>query len=387
MIAGAHSRLSPRAVASQFRELELNEILRVLNSKLAVLPMVAGFEIAQSKGDARHREYLTQIRAAPLGGSASVEFRYAMKLDDSGRAGFEDVAWDILGCAHSHLVHRTYAELCEAARAAAERIVTAAAGGPLPPCLVAVGLAYDFHHEDPLLTADLEMLGNDLKPGIERITAQDLRCLARDVASLVDAHRARVEAAVQARSARSIGWVTQAALRIMDAARLGRRSTIEAVHAHGDVGLSFAGPDGRSFRANLLHTDGVIVGSIIPRDRRWNLRCDDLVVWGEGLPEVICASLEGRRLGELFQNRELPEDAVIVSVEEVTSVDPGYDDDDEVDGWLKLKLEVPMAEIDEDSGEAREAVTAISDFRHGRFRPPTAASWSGRDFYGGEEQT
>jgi hypothetical protein len=96
------------------------------------------------------------------------------------------------------------------------------------------------------------MLGNDLKPGIERITAQDLRCLARDVESLVDEHRTRVKAAVQARRARSIGWVTQAAVRIMDAARLGHRSTIEAVHAHGDVGLSFAGPDGRSFRANLL---------------------------------------------------------------------------------------------------------------------------------------
>jgi hypothetical protein len=49
--------------------------------------MVARFEIAQSKGDARYRDCLTQIRAAPRAGSASAEFRYEMKLDDSGWVG------------------------------------------------------------------------------------------------------------------------------------------------------------------------------------------------------------------------------------------------------------------------------------------------------------
>lgn len=221
---------------------------------------------------------------------------------------------------------------------------------------------------------DLEMLGNDLKPGIERLTAHDLEHLARDVMWLVDAHRARVDAAVQARRARAIGWVTQAALRIVDAAGLDRRSTVEAVHAHGDVELSFVDPHGREFCANLLHIDGVIVGSIIPRDRRWNLRRDDLVVWGVGLPEVVREWLEGRRLGELFQNSELPEDAVIVSVAEVTSVDPDVDDDDEVDGWLRLKLEIPIVEIDEETGEPRAMAETASACSHDRFRSCSAGS-------------
>ena len=277
-----------------------------------------------------------------------------MKLADAGCAGFEDIAWHILGRAHRHHADDPYADLGEAARRAVGPIMVAAAARPLPARLITVGLAYDLHHEEPLPTVDLEMLGNDLRIGVERTTSQDLKYVARDVAVLVKAHQARVDAADRARQARAVGWITQAALRIVDAAGVERRAAIETVHAHGDVGLSFIISDGREFHGNLRQDDGVIVGSIIPRDRRWNLRCDDLVVWGKGLPEVIRGSLEGRRLGELFQNRHLPEDAVIVSVEEVTSVDPDDDGDDEVDGWLRLELAVPRAEIDGETGKVRE---------------------------------
>lgn len=154
MKAFSHPRLSPQGIASPLREMELHEIVRILNSKLAVLPTIAEFEIAPARDDAHHREYLTQIRAVPQGDFASVEFRYEMKLADSGCAGFEDIAWDILGRTHRFHLDSPYAELGESARSAVESIVTAAAGGQLPPRLVAVGLAFDFHREHPLLTVD-----------------------------------------------------------------------------------------------------------------------------------------------------------------------------------------------------------------------------------------
>lgn len=353
MTTAPRDPLSRRAVPSPFRAIELREILRILNSKRAVLPEVAGFEIAAARDGVDHRRNHTQIRAVPRGDPGPVEFRYGMKLADSGCAGFADVAWDILGLAHRFHACGAHAPLGGDARRTVEPIVATAAGGLLPPRLAAVCVTYDFDHDEPHLTADLEMLGHDLALGIGRADGRDVPHLAREVSRMVERHREREAARVHARGARATGWITQAALRIIDAAGLDRRATIGLVQHDGEVGVTIGGPERGDLQADLFQIDGVIQGSVMPGDRAWHLRHEDLTIWGEGIPETLRGSLLGRSLGELFQNDELPADAVVASVEEVTSVDPEVDDD-EVDGWLRLGIAMPIFEIDEATGEVRE---------------------------------
>ena len=71
MKAGAQGPLSPRAATAPSRELELNEILRILNSKLAGVPMVASFELAPMRDDAHHRQSTPKL--GPFPGTGPLE--------------------------------------------------------------------------------------------------------------------------------------------------------------------------------------------------------------------------------------------------------------------------------------------------------------------------
>lgn len=347
------ARLTPRAPLTTYHLMELDRVLKIANSRLAVLPGVESFEIAPMKGDAHHREYHTQIRANSLIASQPVEFRYCLPLHHSGWGDFNDLAWDLVGRAHQFLADGELAKLGARARSAIEPIIAGAAGVSTSPRLVAVGISFEFAERTPRICADIEMLGNDLVLAVERVVGLDVEHLEREVARSVRDHERRDAVRSRAISAHASGWIDQTALRLIDAAGLGRRQTIEMIAREGWVNFTFCGNDGDDFDASLHLADGLIVGWTMPRDRGWSLKLGDLIVWGKGMPETLRSSLIGRGVGEIFQNPELPANAVIVLVEETTSVDPESDSDDQTDGWLRLMLEIPIAEIDEGTGEPR----------------------------------
>ena len=132
------ARVTPHAPLTLFR-LELDRVLNIANSRLAVLPGVESFEIAPMKGDAHHREYQTQIRANPLVALQPVEFRYSLPLHHSGCGGFN--AWDLVGRAYQFLADSQLAKLGARALSAIEPIIAGAAGVSIRPRLVAVGMS------------------------------------------------------------------------------------------------------------------------------------------------------------------------------------------------------------------------------------------------------
>lgn len=357
------ARLTPHAPVTPYHLMEIDRVLSIANSRLAVLPGVESFEIAPMKGDAHHRECHTQIRANPLVASQHVEFRYCLPLHNSGCGGFNDLAWDLVGRAHQFLADSQLAKLGARARSAIEPIIAGAVGASIDPRLVAVGMSFEFAERTPRICADIEMLGNDLILAVERVVGLDVEHLEREVARSVRDHERRDAVRSRAINGRASGWIDQTALRLIDAAGLGRRQTIGMIANEGWVNLTFCGSGGEQFDATLHQADGVIIGWTMPRDRGWGLKHGDLIIWGKGMPDILRDSLTGRRVGEVFQNPELPADAVIAIVDETTSVDPECDGDDQTDGWLRLMLEIPIAEIDEGTGEPRGVWSAYAGGR------------------------
>lgn len=352
------TRLTPYAALSPDHKVKVDRVVEIVNSRIAVLPGVKAFEIAPMKGDALHRDLQTQIRADPVTGSSCVEFRYDIPMHRSGRGSLDDLAWDMLGRAHQFFAEGHFAELGARARSAVVPAMAEATGVSIPPRLIAVGISYEFAERKPNLCADIEMLGDDLALDVERAIGFDVEHLAREVTRFVGDHQRRDGARTRAAEARASGWIDQTALHLIDAAGLDRRTTIELIVRHGLVDLSFGGGHEDHFDATLVQANGVITGRALPRSRRWNLRHEDLIIWGKGMPDTLRDSLTGRRVGEVFQNPELPAGAVIGPVEEARSVDPNSDKDDETGGWLRLTLDVPVAEIDEATGEPRRTWSA-----------------------------
>lgn len=134
------------------------------------------------------------------------------------------------------------------------------------------------------------------------------------------------------------------------------RSSLPLRHSglDGCLDLSFVDADGEQFVGTLHQSNGMIVGWLHSRDRRWRLKYGDLIVWGKGLPDTLRDSLTYRRVGEIIRHPELPSDAVIEIVDDVTSVDPELDDDEEMDGWMRLTLRITVAETDAASGLPRD---------------------------------
>ncbi len=328
------------------REAEIEAILRIVNSKRAVLPQLGAFQMAPNKSDIDHRLYYTQIRAIPHLGPDRVEFRFAFPPPEDGPIGISCVAWQLLGSAHKFCQLDRYSHLGEELREAILPLLEVSAGLLFAPDLVAIGVTPGCDAGDTGLTADFEILGHDLVMGIHRLDATDPDRFRRQVDYLIKRHCKRVEVRSRADGARAIAWIDQTALRIIDATGLGRRESIERVMTDGELEASIDGPRG-ILDASILLFEGVCVGRVQPRDRSWNLKCGKMVIWGKGIPEVLRNSLTGRRLGQIVENHILPDAAMITRVDEVSQIDPDEDDDNACDGWLSLALEIPQFEIDE----------------------------------------
>lgn len=346
------TRLTVPAAPTPAREIELSEILRIANARVAVLPWVTGFEVAPVRDDADNRRYQAQIRAIPVDEGTGVEVRYQMPLADSRGSGFGDRAWDLLNSTHRFYSGCEFARLGARAQAAIRAALETDGSAPTPR-LVAVGIAFDFAYNEPRVTADVEMLGHDLTAGVERVSGGEVELLARSVMRLVESHERRHRARELAVAADAVGWIDETASRLIEAAALDPREAIGLVQKEGWIAFPVVRQEGCTIQATLLQFDGVIEGWAMPCDRRWSLKHNELILNADGIPNIVRDALPGRRLGTVFQNPELPANAIICHVEDAACIDPDDPDDEEVDGLLSLRLDVPTAEIDAASGLPR----------------------------------
>lgn len=219
MTSGDAARINVPAATPPFRATELAEVIRIANSKCAVLPWIEKFEVAPARDGADHRRYRTQIRAIPRHRAASVEFIYALPLADSGRVSFAELAWHVVGGAHRFRTERRHVDLAIRARTALEAVIRPTTSLRPSPSLIAVGVAFDLGHAEPCVTADLEMLGDDLTMSVTRITGDDVAPLERQALKAIDDHRRRIAVLRRTAADNVSGWIDQTAVRVIGLGR------------------------------------------------------------------------------------------------------------------------------------------------------------------------
>lgn len=318
------------------RQAEIDYILAVASAALpkTALRKLGGLSLAAASED-NAQSYFAQIRSEPIG-SSGCEFRFPIPARDTGRQDLDATVVQLVEAASRFAKTgpklRKYATMI---RDIAEEAIAPTIGGIASMRVAAVGVTPVYSGGEIYTTIDIEMMGCDLTPGIERVTERDVDRLEEKLAKLVATHLARRKALAQAKAAGATGWFDDAALRIIDAAGFDRSEVVSMLRTQRDIEFSYGGDDGRDISGALGWEDGVIEGFA---ERRYNggmFRLDGrvLTIETKGLLAVVIADLIGHRLREVIDLQLIPENALIVDVSESGE-------------WLYLELEISRTTIE-----------------------------------------
>lgn len=286
------------------------------NSMRRRLKRLGDFSIAPARQDDDY-SYFCQIRSIPSSGFGGCEFRFDVPALNFNEADPVMIAAALLDAAASFNRMTGLAKYARLAREGLEEALAATNGALLPARLVALGLIVDETGPDFSLTADVEMLGHDLKPGIDRIIARDTDGLEEKLTVLIDRHLQRENMRNLATASHAIGWIDDAALLIIDASGLSRSKAFSLLREQLAIGFHFGGDHGWDLKAALFWENGVIKGSVDNYGGRWRFEADALILNDPGLPETVVLACPGRRLGEVIDHPFVPADAVITDMRKV----------------------------------------------------------------------
>lgn len=309
--------IAPPRVDPAVRQAEIDYILETANAALpkSIQKKLGRLSLAPASED-NDRNYFAQIRSEPIG-AAGLEFRYPIPVRDTGEGGMDShianiVEAAVLTAGQASTLRRWTATMREMVLA----IVDPASSGFAPMRFVAVGIKPVTSNGQMDITIDVEMLGCDLTTGIERVTAREVHHVKSELETLVETHFARRKTLAQAKVAGASGFVDEAALRIIDAARLDRAEILGLLRDRREVDFSFGGDEGYDVRGALFWVDGVISGYAERRNAGVLFRLDDkrLTIEATGLPATIIATLPGKRLREVVDIDIVPPNALILDV-------------------------------------------------------------------------
>ena len=321
------------------RQKEIAAILTIANRSRKGLSRFSKFSLAPARRDNAYT-YFAQIRAIPRSGFGGAEFRFDIPARDTGQYDADGVAQKLLAAAHLFNRVTAIAPYAKSVRATVEKVIEPATDLLKPIRLVAVGMTLDPHSGEPKLAVDLEMLGDDLTMGIDRVTDHDIERLAEKVAEQVALHKTREQLWTVATASRARGWIDDIALRIVDASGMSLSEVVSRLRETPELEFYFGGEEGYDVSACLNWEDGVIRSHFRPLGNDCDFGADLLTVLREKVTEADTSSLPGRRFGNLFEQSFIPADALI------TSVATSYD-------WLYVRLAVGTSLIDDDPDSCR----------------------------------
>ena len=205
--------------------------------------------------------------------------------------------------------------------------------------LVAIGATPGYTEEHWKITVDVEMLGDDLTLGVERVCEHAMSGgmdrLEERLQQLAAKHVARRRTLAEAKVAGASGWIDDAALRVLDVSGLGRSAAMEMLRLDRQVDFSFGGDDGYDLMGGVYWDDGVVRGYVENRERgnTYRLEAQILTIESGRLPSTIKGSLVGRHLREVLEFGYVPGNALIVEARESGD-------------WLYLTLEIGRSLIE-----------------------------------------
>lgn len=321
----------------------LAEVERVIALATAAIPKaqmrkLGDLSFAPARDDDDH-SYFGQIRSQPIGASG-LEFRFPVSARGTGHRNLGSIAAELVESARCISVRTGgLKKLAGIIRDIANEAIKHAQGGIAEMRIVAIGATPGRNADQFKVTVDLEMLGDDLTIGIERVCEHTmsggLDRLEKSIGELAAKHVKRRRLLAEAKVAGASGWIDDSALRILDISGLGRTAGMELLRLDRQIDMTFGGPDGYDLTGGVHWDDGVVRGQVESRTRgrMYRLQAKVLTLQSGLLPSTIVASLTGRHLGEVLEFEYVPANALIVGVQEAG-------------GWTYLELEIGRSPID-----------------------------------------
>ena len=329
-------------VDPQLRAAELAAIVEGANSAIkgSARREVGAISFATARND-DDGHYFGQLRSEPLESFGGFEFRFHLPASDTGRHDTAGIVRDVVAAvAKFRAAREAIASYAESVRGLVCPLLDAADAIQVsPPRLVGMGIAFHaMGTADFDLVVDIEMLGDDLQRGIDRVHDGDDERVRKKLAALLAKHRLREIRLASATANRAIGWIDALALRVIDRSGLNRTETIS--HLLSRPALEFywesVGDDGEEVghTGALYWQDGVIRGNVEVLGSDSQFHRETLTTRRPALPETIITALPGRRFGEKFEHPFIPADAVITGAESAGQ-------------WLYLGLAMPELLLDD----------------------------------------
>lgn len=321
------------------RRAEVEQVIALATAAIPKTQMrkLGRLSFAAARDDDDH-SYFGQIRSEPIG-TSGVELRYPISARGTGDRDLDQVVAELVEVSDCvSRAARTLKKLGTLVREVADEALRTAKGGIAEMRVVAIGVTPGRTEKQLRVTVDVEMLGDDLTAGIERVCKHahsgGIDRIEERLKELADKHITRRKVLAQAKVIGTTGWIDDSALRILDLSGLGRAAALKLLSQNRQVNISFGGDSGYDLMGGVHWDDGVIRGYVENHDREstFRLEAEVLTIQAKGLPETIIASLVGRHLGELIDISYIPGSALITEVEESGD-------------WLYLRLEIGASTI------------------------------------------
>lgn len=342
-------RFDPPRIDPVQRSAEIETLLAIVNAPRAGLDKLSRFSLARAREDNAHG-YFAQIRAARKRSRSGFEFRFDVPAKNTGRQDPERTADRLVEAARLFAGLKGLKPYHDSLRRMVDEAIAPASGGLTPMRVAALGLTPSTGDAGFKVTVDVEMLGDDLILGIDRVSDCNDDRLEERLKELVARHVRREQLRCQALASRAVGWLDDAASLVLEAAGIQVPDAIARLRGGDDLEFCFGGEEGWDFTASLFWIDGVIRAYVRELGvSKWEYDSGLLKLHEPGIPEVALAALPGRRMKDLMKHPFIPADALITEVH--THGD-----------WVWIELAIGSSLIDDQSALARPISRQLQDY-------------------------
>ena len=259
-----------------------------------------------------------QVRAAggpQLGGA---EFRSFCGLGNIGPKRRAEIVDNVLSAARTFDRAMKSGRLTEPLKAAnllAQRILVDDRSRPDTMHVAGLGLYMDKFIDEVLLTLDIEMLGNDLQPGIERVTGwhYDLSKCETAIDGKIVRHAEMIEWKRKLDAVGAVCWIDAIALGIVQEADLSIADVIDLLADRNEIELLYSRVGSAPIRCRIRWNSGVLSGCVGSAADAWQWSPSLMSIKRLDLPGTLTCAIPGRSLGSVFDHPLIPTDAIITN--------------------------------------------------------------------------
>lgn len=181
--------------------------------------------------------------------------------------------------------------------------------------VTSIGLYPHCYIDEVHLTLDIEMLGDDLRSGIEHVGGWNSEVLKLEagVDRKIARHAKLERRRQQLVAAGAVCWIGEIALRIAQDAGLTIADVIDLLEDRTELELLYHRPGSAPLACRIRWSGGALCGVAASPADTWQCSGGLMSAKGLHLPEALACAMPGRLLGSLFDHPLIPAEAIITN--------------------------------------------------------------------------